>query len=167
MKAYGFALAAAVLWGLSPLLDKWAMNRGHITPLLVVALRTVSVAVAAWVAVVAAGVMKPGAAQQWRETSWLEFAAVAAGGLLAAGIGQWFYYKALNASDVSLAVPVSATYPLFAAMLALLMRREALSSLRVAGIVLAVAGCVLLAWSSRSDANHRPHPVPVAANPSR
>ena len=161
MQAYLFALGAAALWGVSPLLDKWALSRGHVTPLLAVALRAVAVAAAAWVTVVAAGVTAPGAAAQWRRTSWMEFAAVAAAGLIAAGIAQWFYFKALSASDVSLAVPVSATYPLFGALLALLMRRESLSNLRLAGIVLAVAGCLLLAWSSRVEQKRPPRPAPL------
>jgi len=64
--------------------------------------------------------------------------------LLGSLIGQVAYYSAMRHADASLVVPITATYPLVGAMLAIALLREPLTASKVGGALLVVAGLALL-----------------------
>ena len=64
--------------------------------------------------------------------------------LLGSFIGQVAYYSAMRHADASLVVPMTATYPLVGAMLAIVLLREPLTAHKVAGALLVVAGIIFL-----------------------
>jgi len=64
------------------------------------------------------------------------------GAALAVGIG--FYYLALEKGKVSVIVPVTATYPAVAVLLAVLVLGERLTGAQWLGMALTIAGCALL-----------------------
>ncbi|MGI9556740.1 MAG: EamA family transporter [Solirubrobacterales bacterium] len=71
-------------------------------------------------------------------------------GFLAAG-GLIFLFLALERGDASLVVPIGASYPVVTAILAALFLTETITPLRAAGIVLVVAGAMVIGRESVPD----------------
>jgi len=69
---------------------------------------------------------------------------LALGGVLALGIGDLMLIYSLSIGQASLVAPLSATQPLFAILLALLILRERISKKLIIGAVLVVLGAALL-----------------------
>ena len=65
-------------------------------------------------------------------------------GFLASFVAQILFYNALKDGHVSKVVPVSASYPLIAAILGILLLKEPLSVHKVIGMMLVVGGVWLL-----------------------
>ncbi len=137
MSGFWWALLTACIWGLVPLLEK--MGLAQASPSTGVFARSVGVAVGA---VLCGLIWKP-----WQAVFALSarsFALLAAGGFLASFVGQMMFYHALKAGRVSQVTPVAGAYPLIAAMLGWWLLREPLSAPRLLGVVLVVAGVLLL-----------------------
>jgi len=63
---------------------------------------------------------------------------------VALAVGLLFYYFALEGAKVTVVVPLTATYPVVAVLLAYLLLRERPSPLQWIGVILVVAGVALL-----------------------
>jgi transporter family protein len=72
-------------------------------------------------------------------------AALAASALLAAMIGQGAYFVAIKHADASRVVPFTASYPVVALILGILVLHEPLTVPKVAGTALVLCGLMLLA----------------------
>jgi transporter family protein len=59
-------------------------------------------------------------------------------------VGLLFYYLALEGANVSVVVPLTATYPVVAVLLGYAFLGERPSALQLAGVILVVAGAALL-----------------------
>ena len=128
-----YALATVVLW------TAWSF-------LGVIALRDVSAAQATLlfgVAVVVVGVASLVAGD--RQGSWAPSGlAVAAISGACGAAGMATFYLALDNGKASSVVPVIGVYPVFVALLAVLLLAESLSALQAIGVALAVTGVVLV-----------------------
>ncbi len=149
-----FGCAVAILaWGGAALFDKIAV-RG-VDPFGAVLVRMAFVTVALLAFCAATGRLRQVAA--FPPTVFL---CLAASGLLGGFLGQAAYYLAIKQAPASQIVPVTATYPVVAVLLAVLFLHERLTPLKAFGVVLVVAGLMLVAGAG---ARAKPEPVGITA----
>ncbi|MCS7152041.1 MAG: EamA family transporter [Endomicrobia bacterium] len=65
-------------------------------------------------------------------------------GIFAGVLGVLFYFVALKKLDVSIVVPVAATYPLVTAIVAAVFLKEQITFVRIIGIILTIIGICLI-----------------------
>ncbi len=128
---------AILFWGAAGIFDKLAMK--GIDPVSGVLVRMAFITTAVLVFCVATG--------RWREV--LSFPAstylyLLVGGLLGGFVGQVAYFVAVKHAPVSQVVPITATYPVIAFLLAVLFLREHVTLAKVGGLVLVIAGLMLV-----------------------
>ena len=76
------------------------------------------------------------------DVSMASWTFIALEGICAALIGQLFYYYALKSGDASVVVPIIATFPLFAFIIATIFLGDKVTWSKVGGIALIVMGVV-------------------------
>ena len=137
MSWYVYAVLTIVLWGAVPLIDK-------------VALRSFAADTGLCVRAFTAGVMLLVYAV-WKG----KFAEIAHGdakavgyfmlsAVLASVVAQYTYFAALQRAEASRLVPFTATYPLVAAVLAILLLHEPLTLTKLLGAIFIVGGLMLV-----------------------
>jgi len=124
-------------WAASPLLEKVALKA--VSPLLALAVRT---GVAALILVLAT--LLTGEVREAQELSLRNVLVLGASGLLAGVLGMFTYFSLLKTGAASKIVPLTAAYPLVTAFMALVFLKENLSWERLLGILLTVAGLIIL-----------------------
>ncbi len=132
-----YALLTVVLWGTTPLIDKVALRTVAADTGLCVRAFTAAVILAIYA--LARG--KFGEIVHADTKGVLCFVVSA---VLVSVAAQWTYFAALQRTEVSRLVPFTATYPLVAAILAVLLLHEAFTVTKFAGAVLIVGGLLLL-----------------------
>ncbi|MEW5944681.1 MAG: EamA family transporter [bacterium] len=137
MSPYAFAFAAAVLWGMAAAMEKSALS--HMNPLDAVFMRSVAILIGSTAAMGATGRFVEAAQTPGR---WI--AVIMAAGVISALAGQYFYFHAMKFAPASKIVPIAGAYPLFAALFAVLFIGERITLQNVFGIVLVVAGVMLV-----------------------
>jgi transporter family protein len=129
------AIAAMVLWGIVGILQKLGSNRLGANALLL------------WVTI-GYIVMLP--AVLWRSGSWDVAADAWPLGVLAGtvnGLGTWLLFRSLeHGAKASVAVPLTALYPVVTVVLAFVFLAERLSLREWLGVALAVCGGALLSY---------------------
>ena len=136
-----FSFLTILMWGLWGFFGKLALERRMAPTTLFFAETLVSALIAVLLFVVA--VQRHDAQPPLYST--FNIFGILSGAALA--IGLLFYYFALEGSTVSVVVPLTATYPVVAVMLGYVLLRERPSLMQWAGVILVVAGVVLLLWS--------------------
>ncbi len=136
-KVVALWLLTLLFWGSAPLFEKIGL-RGT-DPLLALTLRTGVAALILVLATLLSGKFSGMAALTWRE-----FLALAMSGLVAGVLGMFTYFSLLKTGAASKIVPLTAAYPLVTALLAFLFLGEKLSLMRLLGILLTVAGLIIL-----------------------
>lgn len=135
-----YACVAALCWGLVGLLQKLGTNRISSCSLLV------------WLIVGFAALLP----LLWRDgalngLSWRVLLIGALGGA-ANGFGSWALFEALErGAKASVAVPLTALYPLVTIVLARIFLAETLSFRQWIGIALAVAGGAMLSYEAKQE----------------
>jgi bacterial/archaeal transporter family protein len=135
-----YACVAALCWGLVGLLQKLGTNRISSRSLLV------------WLIVGFAALLP----LLWRDgelngLSWRVLLIGALGGA-ANGFGSWALFEALErGAEASVAVPLTALYPLVTIVLARIFLAETLSFRQWIGIALAVAGGAMLSYEAKQE----------------
>ena len=132
-------LVTMLCWGSASIFDKVGM-RGVANPVvaMVVRMGVATVALAIYATCT-------GALREVREVPVPNLAALAASALLAAMIGQGAYFVAIKHADASRVVPFTASYPVVALILGILVLHEPLTVPKVAGTALVLCGLMLLA----------------------
>ncbi len=138
MKPQLLALLTAAAWGLGGYFEKRGLHLGHLPPQLGITVRTAT-------ALVVLGAVS---APQWRLVAQAGPRALAylivGGGLVAGSLGMLCFYSALKGAPLTRVMPIAFTSPLFGALLALTVGGEALTVKTLVGMLLTVAGIVLL-----------------------
>lgn len=137
MKAYLFALAGAVLWGLAPILGKLGLV--SIEPTLALSIRTFFISLILLLWFLATG--------QWHNLTGLPSKSLlylVGEGLLASLLGHLAYYYALKYGEASRVAPVMASYPLLTVFLAVLLLGEKFSWYKLTGALLILGGVIFL-----------------------
>jgi len=132
------ALLAAVFWGTSPILEKRAL--GTVSPVAAVLLRSVTVAVVAMLYLI----WEHGSRPMRSFGRWQDALLVMLAGFISAGVGQVLYFAALRGGKTSVVVPLAACYPLVTVVLSVLLLGERVRWWHVAGVVLILAGIMLI-----------------------
>jgi bacterial/archaeal transporter family protein len=129
------AVAALILWGIVGVLQKLGSNRVGADSLLI------------WVT---AGYVLVLPLVLWKTGNWsvplpLIFLGVVAG--CVNGLGTWLLFRSLDhGAKASVAVPLTALYPVVTVVLAFIFLSERLSLRELLGVVLAVCGGVMLSY---------------------
>ncbi|MEM1579165.1 MAG: DMT family transporter [Archaeoglobaceae archaeon] len=136
MKGEILALIAAILWGLAPIFDKYALsNVQSIYPALVVrafgAFATISLLSFALKETNFGISLKP-------------IVSLLIAGAISGAIAMTFYFRALEEIGASRAVPITAVYPMFTAVFSLIILSEALTPRLLFGILLIIVGIILV-----------------------
>lgn len=139
MKAFWFAVIAAVMWGTTPIIEKMALSKG-INPMFAVVLRTVGSTIAAGILLAFLSRYKT----SFTNFTWNAMVLLMIGGMLANVVGQIFFYKALQTGDVSTILPITGAYPMIAFVLGILVLGEAVTAQKIAGAVLIMGGIIML-----------------------
>ena len=131
------ALVATVLWGLVGVLQKLGSNRVNASSLL------------AWV--MAGYVLSLPVFWKGSGLALLSHKALLVGILAGAanGLGTWFLFVAFErGAKASVAIPLTALYPLFTVVLAYVALRERLGALEWIGVFCAICGGVMLSYET-------------------
>src|SRR4030095_696736 len=134
-----FSGLTIVMWGLWGFLGKLALERGMGPTLMFLAESATSAVLAIPVLLVLLNTHQDQSAR-----SSLNAFGVLSGAALA--VGLLFYYLALQRGQVSIVVPLTATYPVVSALLGVAVLGERPSLSQVFGIVLIIVGIVLLLY---------------------
>lgn len=137
MNYYVFALIAAFLFGLAPIFGKLGLE--GINPALALCVRSFIISGIMFVWLILNKDVSP--LVDVNMTGW---AFIALEGICAALLGQLFYYYALKSGDPSVVVPIIATFPLFAFIIATIFLGDKISLSKVGGIFCIVLGVILL-----------------------
>lgn len=147
-----YCLVSVVAWGGASVLDKVLVGPSGLSPWAAVFLR-----LAAGTVVVGAYAAWGGALSEVRgmlalepTRLWLLVAAFVGSALLGSFLGQVSYYHALQRAEASRVVPITSTYPLVGALLAVSFLGEKLTVHKVAGAVCIVVGIILLSGALNS-----------------
>ena len=136
---------AILSWGSAGIFDKLAMK--DIDPFSGVLVRMVLITTAVLVFCAATDRLRPVLEFEPRTYLYLIVS-----GLLGGLIGQLAYYIAIKHAPVTVVVPVTATYPVIAFVLAAIFLREQLTLPKVGGLILVVVGLMLLS-SGKNNAS--------------
>lgn len=144
-RAILFSSLTIVLWGLSGFLGKLALERkmAPTTIFLIETLMAMALSVPTFLLLL-----------YWHKAQPLAFAFNVYGLLSGAALalGVFFYYFALGEGRISIIVPLTATYPVVAALLGVAILGERPSLAQWIGIILIIMGAVLLLSSPLKNA---------------
>ncbi len=138
MKPFYFAILAALVWGIAPIVEKAGIAR--IEPMAGVIIRSFGVIIGAIVLAVFNSHMLKLAFRADQKTIIL----LLMGGIIASILGQIFFYNALKHGEVSKMVPIAATYPLVSFLLGLVFFGESFTIAKGLGIGFVILGVFFL-----------------------
>lgn len=134
-------IITAILWGVTPILEK--IGLGSVTdgvkPFTAVAIRSFAISIALLIALSVSGGIKE-IFQLNRKTIII----FSISGIMAGLLGMLTYFMALKKGAVSRIVPIAATYPLVAAVLSIIILGEKVTWGRVLGTMFIVVGIWLV-----------------------
>ena len=141
-----YCLITVLAWGVASVFDKVLVGERGLSPWTAVFLRML-----VGTAIISGYALCTGALGEVRvmlaldrPMFWTLVGVLIGSALLGSFIGQVAYYHALNHADASRVIPITSTYPLVGALLAIAFLREPLTVHKVAGALLIVAGIILL-----------------------
>jgi len=133
----GLSLITLVVWGVTPLLEKSALERT--APLTAVTIRACVMAVA-YVGIAIA----TGTGAVLFQVDGRSFLYILISSILGGVLGLLTYFHALKAGDAAAVVPITACYPLVTTLLATVFLQEPISLSRIFGAALIVTGIYLV-----------------------
>ncbi len=137
MQWFWFAILASLCWGSAPIFEK--VGIGKMSPLVAVTVRSVVISIILIISVILTKEITTIPRVELKSLIY-----IAIGGILAGLLGQVFYFAALKLGESSRVVPVCGTYPLIAAVLGISLLSEALTIPKMVGIILIIAGIILV-----------------------
>ncbi len=133
MNAFWWAVVAASIWGIVPLLER--MGLAKVEPLVGLFYRCIGVIIGI--------VLLPLfliSAKEIKSVDARSAFLLITSGFLASFIAQIAFYKALKLGDVSCVVPVSGSYPFISFILGLWLLGETAQPIKIFGVILIVGG---------------------------
>lgn len=135
---YTYALLAAAVWGVSPLLEKLGLARAD--PMIGLIFRCTGVLIG----MIPLFFFVPDLGSGFRSAGLRSALCFMTSGFLASVVGQVFALNALKRADASGVSPVMGAWPLFVALFGIFFLREPLNLRRISGAGLIVLGVWLL-----------------------
>lgn len=144
------ALLTAVLWALTPVFGKKALEESSIVALNFV--RSVFGSMALWLILPAA--------RGWRlvDVDPYSLALLTAAAVIGMGLGDLAFFKSMDMIGVSKSTAISSTYPLFTTFISILLLGESLTVLSFLGTVSVVLGVSLISIASSGENGGRDNP---------
>lgn len=130
-------LLTILCWGISPILEKIGLK--EVNPLLGLFIRTFFALLSITLALLFSETY-----EQIKTLSFKSFAILGLSGILAGFLGMYFYFSILKLGYASQIVPLTATYPLIASLLAVFLLKEPFSLSKLFGTFFIVMGIYLL-----------------------
>ncbi|MFN3568106.1 MAG: EamA family transporter [Caldimicrobium sp.] len=130
-------LLTILCWGFSPILEKLGLKK--VDPLIALFIRTFTALLS-----ISFFLLFTGTYQQIKDISFKAFFIIGLSGILAGFLGMYFYFSLLKLHPASQIVPLTATYPLIASILAIMFLKEPVTLSKLLGIFLIVLGIYLL-----------------------
>lgn len=140
MNYFIFALLAAFFFGLAPIFGKLGLE--SIDPALALTIRSFVIS-----GIMLGWLLFNRDVIPLTQVSMNTWILIAAEGICAALIGQLFYYYALKGGQPSAVVPIVATFPLFAFLLATAFLGDKVTITKVGGLLFVIVGIILLSLS--------------------
>lgn len=157
MKAVLFAILAGLCWGLGELFTKTVLHSGKVGPMTVVLVRAlVGVVPAAIAYLVAYQIMRTEPRGWWQSGTPLMLKLTLGSAFLAGFAGVFFFYLGLASGPITTVKPIAFTLaPAVAVLLGWLVLREPMNGAKALGVVLVLAGVVLIAGvGGKAAASH-------------
>lgn len=133
MNQFIWALLAAFIWGVVPLMEKLGLAKTE--PLVGLFYRCVGVTIGCLILGIV--LFKSGELKVLDKRSII---LLALGGFLASIIAQICFYKGLKLGEISRIVPIAGSFPLVAFVLGLLFLGESVSLLKILGVLSIIVG---------------------------
>ena len=133
MKAFEWAILAACIWGVVPVLEKIGLNK--VTPFVGLFYRSIGIVIGLFI--VGIFLVKPA---ELKQVDLKTILILVLSGLLASFVAQIMFYHALKIGEVSRIVPISATYPLIAFVLGIIFLGENITLQKVFGMMMVLGG---------------------------
>jgi len=130
-------IITAFLWGASPILEKVGLAKTD--PLTAVTIRSVAITVILLLYLAFTGRIKYVFQVDPKVAGIFVIS-----GVLAGLVGMWTYFGALKMEPASKIVPIVAAYPLVTAVLSIIILKEGVTLLRLAGTILIIIGIWLV-----------------------
>ena len=138
MKAFYFAIMAAIVWGIVPILEKAGL--AGIAPLSGLLIRSLGVIIGTGILVIFNNeAFRIALKAEPRTIIFLML-----GGFMASIVGQMFFYNALKTGEASKVVPIAGIYPLVAFLLGIMFLGESFTLAKAAGVLFVIVGLFLL-----------------------
>jgi bacterial/archaeal transporter family protein len=138
MKPQLLALLTAFAWGVGGYFEKKGLTLGNLAPEMGITIRTA-------VALVILGAVS---FPQWKTIPQAGSKAllymIIGGGVVAGAVGMLAYYAAIKGAPLTKVMPIAFTSPLFGALMGMIFGGESINFKSIAGLVLTVAGIILL-----------------------
>lgn len=152
MKAILFAVCAALCWGVGEFFTKQVMMSGKIGPFAVIMVRIVAAApIAIFAYLIAANFSTMEVKDWWLMPGDIRLKLLLGSTLLASFGGVAFFYLGLRFGDISIVIPIAmGLSPVIGAFLGWWFLKEQMPAIKVIGILMMVAGLVLVAAGGRN-----------------
>jgi len=138
LKPQLFALLTAAAWGIGGYFEKKGLHLGNLSPQMGITIRTG----------VALVILAIASYPQWKTLPQAGGKALlmmaVGGGVVAGAVGMLCFYTALKGAPLNRVMPIAFTSPLFGALMGLILGGEPLTVKTGAGMLLTIAGIVLL-----------------------
>ncbi len=137
MTAFLWALSAAFVWGVVPLLEKLGLSRSE--PFTALFYRCFGVVIG--LVLLGIFVIRP---HHMKAVDAKTIFVLVLSGFLASFVAQILFYHGLKIGEVSKVLPVAASFPLITFILGVIFFGEALTVAKISGIILITSGIWLL-----------------------
>lgn len=137
MSAFAHAVCASVIWGIVPIIEKYAIDRS--APMSGLFLRSAGVMLASFALFAFPGMSSGLRAMDWRMSGLFILA-----GALASVFGQIFAYHAIRAADASRVAPIMGSWPVLVVIFGWLFLNEPVTLRTAVGTILVVTGVWVL-----------------------
>ena len=138
-KFYPFLLAliTMIFWGIAPIFGKIGLTK--LNPYIALAIRSFIIAIIMLIILLVRGDFK-----ELIKVDLKSVAFIGLEGIFASLIGHFAYYYALKLGETSKVVPITSAFPLITLFLAILFLSEKITIFKGSGIILILAGIILL-----------------------
>ena len=134
---YLLALITLFFWGAAPIFGKIGLSK--LSPYVALAIRSFIIAIIMLIILLARGDIRELAKVDLKSVAFIGLE-----GIFASLIGHFAYYYALKSGEVSKAVPITSAFPIITLLIAVVFLSEKITIFKGSGILLIVAGIILL-----------------------